>query len=94
MLAGRIAQTIAPYPTYSLGLRIAAARLFGEFRGGTWRPAQTGQRSRRLLTRATCSVQPAGRPAAAQASETCCSSPPSMTTVVPETYEARGRRGS
>ena len=40
MLAGRIAQTISPYPTYSLGLRVAAARLFGEFRGGTWRPAR------------------------------------------------------
>ncbi len=40
MLAGRFAQTIAPYPTYALGLRMAAARLFGEFGGGTWRPAQ------------------------------------------------------
>jgi pyruvate/2-oxoglutarate dehydrogenase complex dihydrolipoamide dehydrogenase (E3) component len=40
MLAGRIAQTVAAYPTYSLGLRIAAARLFGEFSGSTWRPAR------------------------------------------------------
>ncbi|MDP9443994.1 MAG: FAD-dependent oxidoreductase [Actinomycetota bacterium] len=40
MLAGRLAQTIAPYPTYALGLRIAAARLFGEFAGSTWRPAR------------------------------------------------------
>ncbi len=40
MLAGRLAQTIAPYPTYALGLRIAAARLFGEFTGSTWRPAR------------------------------------------------------
>ena len=40
MLAGRMAQTIAPYPTYALGLRIAAARMFGEFRGDTWRPAR------------------------------------------------------
>lgn len=43
MLAARIAQTIAPYPTYALGLRLAAARLFGEFGGRTWRAAQ-GQR--------------------------------------------------
>ncbi|MDQ3432497.1 MAG: FAD-dependent oxidoreductase [Actinomycetota bacterium] len=40
MLAGRLAQTIAPYPTYALGLRLAAARLFGEFGGSTWRPAR------------------------------------------------------
>ena len=40
MLAGRIAQTIAPYPTHGLGLRIAAARLFGDFAGGSWRPAR------------------------------------------------------
>jgi pyruvate/2-oxoglutarate dehydrogenase complex dihydrolipoamide dehydrogenase (E3) component len=40
MLAGRLAQTIAPYPTYSLGLRVAAARLFGEFGGASWRPAR------------------------------------------------------
>jgi pyruvate/2-oxoglutarate dehydrogenase complex dihydrolipoamide dehydrogenase (E3) component len=40
MLAGRLAQTIAPYPTYALGLRIAAARLFGEFKGQQWRPAR------------------------------------------------------
>ena len=40
MLAGRLAQTIAPYPAYALGLRIAAARLFGEYGGATWRPAR------------------------------------------------------
>ena len=40
MLAGRLAQTIAPYPTYALGLRMAAARLFGECGGQTWRPAR------------------------------------------------------
>ncbi len=40
MLAGRLAQTIAPYPTHALGLRLAAARLFGEFSGATWRPAR------------------------------------------------------
>lgn len=40
MLAARVAQTIAPYPTYALGLRLAAARLFGEFGGVTWRPAR------------------------------------------------------
>jgi pyruvate/2-oxoglutarate dehydrogenase complex dihydrolipoamide dehydrogenase (E3) component len=39
MLAARLAQTVAPYPTYSLALRIAAARLFGTFAGQTWRPA-------------------------------------------------------
>lgn len=40
MLAARLAQTIAPYPTYALGVRLAAARLFGEFGGVTWRPAK------------------------------------------------------
>jgi pyruvate/2-oxoglutarate dehydrogenase complex dihydrolipoamide dehydrogenase (E3) component len=40
MLAARIAQTVAPYPTYSLALRIAAARLFGTYAGRTWRPAR------------------------------------------------------
>lgn len=40
MLAARLAQTIAPYPTYALGLRLAAARLFGEFSGASWRPAR------------------------------------------------------
>lgn len=40
MLAGRLAQTIAPYPTYALGLRLAAARLFGDFGGSSWRPAR------------------------------------------------------
>jgi pyruvate/2-oxoglutarate dehydrogenase complex dihydrolipoamide dehydrogenase (E3) component len=40
MLAGRLAQTIAPYPTYALGLRMAAARLFGDVGGSSWRPAR------------------------------------------------------
>ncbi len=40
MLAARLAQTIAPYPTYALGVRLAAARLFGEFGGFTWWPAE------------------------------------------------------
>ena len=40
MLAGRLAQTISPYPTYALGLRVAAARLFGEFGGASWRAAR------------------------------------------------------
>jgi hypothetical protein len=44
MLAGRLAQTIAPYPTYALGLRLAAARVFGEFGGDTWRPAEPDDR--------------------------------------------------
>ena len=39
MLAARLAQTITPYPTYALGLRLAAARLFGEYGGTSWRPA-------------------------------------------------------
>jgi pyruvate/2-oxoglutarate dehydrogenase complex dihydrolipoamide dehydrogenase (E3) component len=42
MLAARLAQTIAPYPTYALGLRMAAARLFGGFGGSSWRPARPG----------------------------------------------------
>ncbi len=40
MLAARVAQAITPYPTYALGLRLAAARLFDEFSGATWRPAR------------------------------------------------------
>ncbi|MFC3689549.1 dihydrolipoyl dehydrogenase family protein [Aquipuribacter hungaricus] len=40
MLAARLAQTVAPYPTYSLALRVAAARLFGSYGGQTWRPAR------------------------------------------------------
>jgi len=42
MLAGRLAQTTAPYPTHALGLRMAAARLFGEFAGESWRSARDG----------------------------------------------------
>ncbi len=42
MLVGRIAQVTAPYPTHALGLRVAAARLFGEFAGASWRPARGG----------------------------------------------------
>jgi pyruvate/2-oxoglutarate dehydrogenase complex dihydrolipoamide dehydrogenase (E3) component len=44
MLAARLAQTVAPYPTYSLALRIAAARLFGSFGGQTWRPARPSEK--------------------------------------------------
>ena len=40
MLAARLAQTIHAYPTYSLGTRIAAARLFGEHAGKRARPAR------------------------------------------------------
>ncbi|MDP9434017.1 MAG: FAD-dependent oxidoreductase [Actinomycetota bacterium] len=40
MLAGRLAQTISPYPTYAVALRVAAARLFGEHGGVSWRPAR------------------------------------------------------
>lgn len=43
MLAARLAQTVAPYPTYALGLRLAAAGLFGEFGGSGWRPAGPGR---------------------------------------------------
>ncbi|MFC5382068.1 dihydrolipoyl dehydrogenase family protein [Aquipuribacter nitratireducens] len=43
MLAARLAQTVAPYPTYSLALRIAAARLFSTFAGQTWRPARASE---------------------------------------------------
>jgi pyruvate/2-oxoglutarate dehydrogenase complex dihydrolipoamide dehydrogenase (E3) component len=42
MLVARLAQATAPYPTYALGLRVAAARLFGEFGGQSWRPAGPG----------------------------------------------------
>ncbi len=42
MLAGRLAQTITPYPTYALGLRTVAARLFQEVDGRSWRPARPG----------------------------------------------------
>ncbi len=44
MLVGRMAQSVAPYPTYALGLRLAAARLFDEFSGATWRPARRDAR--------------------------------------------------
>jgi pyruvate/2-oxoglutarate dehydrogenase complex dihydrolipoamide dehydrogenase (E3) component len=40
MLAVRVAQAVAPCQTSALGLRLAAARLFGEFSGPTWRPAR------------------------------------------------------
>jgi pyruvate/2-oxoglutarate dehydrogenase complex dihydrolipoamide dehydrogenase (E3) component len=43
LLAGRLAQTIAPYPTYALGLRTAAGRLFGEVGGASWRPARPAE---------------------------------------------------
>jgi len=44
MLVGRMAQSVAPYPTYALGLRLAAVRLFDEFSGATWRPARRDAR--------------------------------------------------
>ncbi len=40
MLAARLAQTIHAYPTYSLGTRIAAVRLFGDYAGRGSRPAR------------------------------------------------------
>lgn len=40
MLAGRTAEAVVASPTYSLGLRVAAARLLGEFNGSTWFPAR------------------------------------------------------
>lgn len=40
MLAGRRAQTPAPYPMDALGLRMAAARSCGDIGGETWRPAR------------------------------------------------------
>ncbi|MFP5218359.1 MAG: dihydrolipoyl dehydrogenase family protein [Actinomycetes bacterium] len=39
-LVGRLAQTVHPYPTWSLSTRIAAARLFGEVGGVGDRPAR------------------------------------------------------
>lgn len=38
--AGRLAQTIHAYPTWSTAVRQAAAQWFGEFGGRTWRPAR------------------------------------------------------
>ncbi len=40
MLAGRIAQTIHAYPTWSMSVRIAVAQLFGEYAGRGSRPAR------------------------------------------------------
>ncbi len=40
MLAGRIAQTVHAYPTWSLATRLAAAQLFGTWGGHTARPAR------------------------------------------------------
>jgi pyruvate/2-oxoglutarate dehydrogenase complex dihydrolipoamide dehydrogenase (E3) component len=40
MLVGRLAQTLAAYPTWSLSTRIAAARLFGSYGG---KPARSGR---------------------------------------------------
>jgi pyruvate/2-oxoglutarate dehydrogenase complex dihydrolipoamide dehydrogenase (E3) component len=42
VLVGRLAQTIAPYPTYSLSTRIAAARFFQPFGGTPARPGRGG----------------------------------------------------
>ena len=38
--AGRLAQTVHAYPTWSYGLQKAAGQLFGEVEGRTWRPAR------------------------------------------------------
>ncbi|MEO0492011.1 MAG: FAD-dependent oxidoreductase [Actinomycetota bacterium] len=38
--AGRLAQTVHAYPTWSYGLQKVAAQLFGEVEGRTWRPAR------------------------------------------------------
>ncbi|MBA2553588.1 MAG: FAD-dependent oxidoreductase [Geodermatophilaceae bacterium] len=40
MLAGRIAQSVHAYPTWSTSVRIAVAQLFGEFAGRGSRPAR------------------------------------------------------
>jgi len=40
MLAGRIAQSVHAYPTWSMSVRIAVAQLFGEFAGRGSRPAR------------------------------------------------------
>lgn len=55
MLADRLAQTIAPYPTYALGLRLAAARLFGDFgaRPGALPAASDQQATARAMSRVT-----------------------------------------
>jgi pyruvate/2-oxoglutarate dehydrogenase complex dihydrolipoamide dehydrogenase (E3) component len=53
MLAGRLAQAVAPYPTYALGLRMAAARLFGEL-GGSLAAGASGQLSRALRSSWSC----------------------------------------
>lgn len=38
--AGRLAQTVHAYPTWSYGLQKTAGQLFGEVEGRTWRPAR------------------------------------------------------
>ena len=45
MLAARLAQTVAPYPTYSLALRVAAARLFGTLRRADLAPRAPRRRA-------------------------------------------------
>jgi pyruvate/2-oxoglutarate dehydrogenase complex dihydrolipoamide dehydrogenase (E3) component len=42
MLAARLAQTVHAYPAYAIAVRVAAARLFGRFRGIGSRPARPG----------------------------------------------------
>lgn len=42
MLAGRIAQTVHAYPTWSITTRVAAALFFGSYGGHTARPARSG----------------------------------------------------
>lgn len=40
MFTGRLAQAVHAYPTWSMGVQIAAAQFFGEFAGRTARPAR------------------------------------------------------
>lgn len=42
MIVGRLAQTIAAYPTWSVTTRLAAARFFGTYAGAGARPARAG----------------------------------------------------
>ena len=38
--AGRLAQTVHAYPTWSYGIQKTAGQFFGEVDGRTWRPAR------------------------------------------------------
>jgi pyruvate/2-oxoglutarate dehydrogenase complex dihydrolipoamide dehydrogenase (E3) component len=42
LFTGRLAQTVHPYPTWSLAVQQAAAQFFGEFDGRAARPAGAG----------------------------------------------------